>query len=696
MHHAMLPRRNRALFNQCQIVENCVSRSNAALPPLTGLASAELAWHRDENGTTGPVSTQFDDVYFSRHDGRSETEHVFIHGNDLPRRLAAWTHKRPFVIGESGFGTGLNMLCAWACFETHAPPQARLHLVSTERFPLAREDLAQALNAWPELATRAERLVQQWPEPVAGVHRLLLDERVTLDLHFGDAAERLALLDGRVDAWFLDGFAPAKNPEMWRPELFSALAAASRPGATFATFTCAGIVKRGLATAGFAWRKAPGYGRKREMLKGEIDTPPQDERRQASPWFTPPDAKIPQHVAVIGAGIAGASVAAALARRGIAVILIDRFDRTKLEPTHLQGALYVKLAADTNLQSRFYLAGLLHSRRWLAQLDPQQTLWQPSGVLQLGISEKEQARQASFLANHVLPESVVRGLDRAAASTVAGVEVGAPALDYPNAGWVKPTELCAQLAATPGVTFQQGDVKALHATATGWMLSLASGTIIEADQVVIASASEASGYAQTATLPLQPVRGQISQLKIPMKAPPLGRVVCSGGYVPPAADGVLNFGASFHPGDIDPREREADHAANLAELERGLPALFTALRNAGAELTPQQLTGRTGIRAASPDKTPYAGPVADAEAWHDDYAALTKDATRIPDIPGRHHPGLWITTAHGSRGLSSAPLCAELIASRICDEPMPLEWPLVDHLHPGRRIIRDLVRGNKG
>src|SRR5690554_1840242 len=273
------------------------------------------------------------------------------------------------------------------------------------------------------------------------------------------------------------------------------------------------------------------------------------------------------------------------------------------------------------------------------------------------MNEKEKARQARFLANHALPDSVVRGLDSTAASTAAGIAVDAPALDYPNAGWVKPIELCAHLATTPGVTFQQGEVKALHASATGWTLTLASGNIIEADQVVIASASEAAGYAETAALPLQPVRGQISQLTLPADAPPLRRVVCAGGYVPPAADGVLNFGATFHPGDADPREREADHAANLAELERGMPALFTALRNAGAKLTPEQLAGRTGIRAASPDKTPYAGPVPDAEAWRNDYASLVKDATRIPDIPGRHYPGLWISSAHGSRGLSSAPLC---------------------------------------
>ncbi|WP_445003514.1 bifunctional tRNA (5-methylaminomethyl-2-thiouridine)(34)-methyltransferase MnmD/FAD-dependent 5-carboxymethylaminomethyl-2-thiouridine(34) oxidoreductase MnmC [Halomonas mongoliensis] len=666
------------------------------LPPLAALETARLDWQSDASGEAAPHSAAFDDVYFSRHDGRAETGHVFLAGNRLPERFAAWQETRPFVVGETGFGTGLNMLCAWACFDAHAPADARLHLVSTEKFPLAREDLARALSAWPDLAPRAAALVAQWPEPVAGVHRLWLDERVTLDLHFGDAAERLALLDGRVDAWFLDGFAPAKNPEMWRPELFEAMAARSRPGATFATFTCAGVVKRGLAAAGFAWRKVPGYGRKREMLAGEIATPPGDERRARTPWFTPPAARPPRQVAVIGAGIAGASAAAALARRGVAVTLIDRFDRASLGETHLQGALYVKLAVDTNPQSRTYLAGLLHSRRWLERLDPEQALWRPSGVLQLALSEKEQARQVRFLANHPLPESVVRGLDVEAAGAAAGVEVPGPALDYPCAAWVRPLALCARLAATPGVTLRLGEVTALEGGTDGWHLTLTDGERLEADQVVVAGASEAGRFAQTAALPLQPVRGQVSQLHLPEGAPALGRVVCAGGYVPPAADGVLNFGATFAPGETDPTEHAADHAANLAELERGLPAFVAALRDAGADLTPERLTGRVGVRAASPDKSPYAGPVPDAEGWRGDYAALAKDATRVPEVPGRHHQGLWISAAHGSRGLASAPLCAELLASRICDEPLPLEQPLADHLHPGRRIIRELIRGKSG
>ncbi|TLF46148.1 bifunctional tRNA (5-methylaminomethyl-2-thiouridine)(34)-methyltransferase MnmD/FAD-dependent 5-carboxymethylaminomethyl-2-thiouridine(34) oxidoreductase MnmC [Halomonas urmiana] len=664
-----------------------------ALPPLAGLQTARLDWRRDDGGEEAPHSAAFDDVYFSRHDGRAETEHVFLDANRLPERFADWQADRPFVIGETGFGTGLNMLCAWACFEAHAPLVARLHLISTEKFPLVREDLARALAAWPDLAERAARLVAQWPEPVAGVHRLWLDDRVTLDLHFGDTTERLERLDGRVDAWFLDGFAPSKNPEMWQPALFAAMAARSRPGATLATFTCAGVVKRGLKAAGFAWRKVPGFGRKREMLAGEIAAPPEDRRRAATPWFTPPAARPARHVAVVGAGIAGTSVAAALARRGVAVTLIDREDPGSGGSGNDQGALYVKLAADTNPQSRVYLAGLLHSRRLLATLDPEQALWMPCGVLQLAMSDKEQARQTRFLAHHPLPDSVVHGVSADAASRLAGTPLDHGGLHYPKAGWVRPAALCRRLAATPGVGFRRAEVTGLTPEDDGWSLALADGEHLAADQVVIATAALANRFPQTAALPLQPVRGQVSRLTLPRGAPTLERVICAGGYVSPPMGGVLTFGATFAPNQAATGVRTADHAANLAELEATLPAFVAALREAGAALEPAGLEGRAAVRAASPDKSPYAGPVPVAEAWAADYARLAKDATRVRETPGRHHGGLWISAAHGSRGFSSAPLCAELIASRICDEPLPLEAPLVDHLHPGRRLIRDLIQG---
>ena len=659
------------------------------LPPLAALTAPSLSWN-----AASPYSETFEDVYFSRENGRAETEHVFIHANRLPDRFSHWPEARPFVIGETGFGTGLNMLCAWACFERHAPAKARLHLLSTEKFPLTHEALAQALEAWPELASYSSALLAQWPAAVSGIHRLHLTGRVTLDLHFGDTCERLALLDGQVDAWFLDGFAPSKNPDMWQPELFHSMAARSRPGATFATFTCAGVVKRGLKAAGFSWQKVPGFGRKREMLAGQIDTPPPDGRRQQTPWFTPPAAQPAAHIVVIGAGLAGASMAASLARRGINVSVIEKQAIGAGGSGNQQGALYVKLAAQTNDQSRVYFSGLLYSRRWLEMLDPTHQLWHNSGVVQLALSTKEARRQQRFLDAHALPDGLLKAENAGSLGGIIGMEVDAQsALCYPQAGWVKPRKLCEHLLSQPGITYRQGEVISLAESSQSWLIQLANGETLTADQVVIANAQQANRFEQTCELPLQTVRGQVSSLALPENVEGPKSVVCAGGYVPPAVDGVLTFGASFVPNNATTEVQAQDHQSNIDELRQTLPALAAALENAGIDLTPANLDGRAAVRAASPDKSPYAGPVPKAAAWQQDYAVLQKDATRVPAMAGRHYPGLWISTAHGSRGLASAPLCAEVIASRICDEPMPLEASLVDHLHPGRRIIRALMRG---
>lgn len=657
---------------------------------------AELDWRVDDGDVEAPFSTAYDDVYFSRQDGREETRFVFIDNNDLPRRLAAWRARRPFTIGETGFGTGLNMLCAWACFDEHAPADARLHLVSTEKHPLTRESLERAWHSWPQLSSRAASLIDQWPPAVAGIHRLRLDARVTLDLHFGDAADCLSRLDGQIDAWFLDGFAPSKNPDMWRPELFEAMAAASRPEATFATFTCAGFVRRGLAAAGFRWRKVPGFGRKREMLRGERDESarPASEAisaRAATPWFQAPLARPAAHVAVIGAGIAGTSVAEALARRGSRVTLVDRAGIAAGASGNPQAALYVKLAVEPNLQSRFYLAALLYTQRWLARLDPQRRWWSDCGLLQLAGDARGVERQRRFLGLYDLPPTVVSASEAADATSLAGIDLDQAALLYPQAGWVDPVALCRHLAATPGVEIRQAELRSLRETESGWQLQLGQSPL-RVDQVVFATGHASRDWLDG--LPLQSVRGQVSTLALPQQAesgngPALERVLCAEGYVMPARDGTLTFGATFSPNDADTTLRESDHRRNLDELARTAPALARQF----AEVTPASCGGRASVRAASPDKTPYAGPMPDVARWRSDYAALGKDAKRRFDCPGSHYPGLWVTTAHGSRGMVSAPLCAELIASRLYDEPMPLERELVDHLHPGRRLIADLIRG---
>lgn len=215
-----------------------------------------------------PFCARFGDVYFSSDSGLEETRHVFLRGNRLPERFAALPAGQGFTIGETGFGTGLNFLCAWQLFQQAAPPGAELNFVSVEKFPLQTEELRAALALWPELHVCAAELLVLWPQMKPGWNQWsFAGGRVRLSLACCDVLQALPEF-AAVDAWFLDGFSPAKNPEMWAQPVLNAIAHASHTGTTLATYTCAGWVRRGLQQAGFSVEKAPGFGRKREMLCG--------------------------------------------------------------------------------------------------------------------------------------------------------------------------------------------------------------------------------------------------------------------------------------------------------------------------------------------------------------------------------------------------------------------------------------------
>lgn len=215
-----------------------------------------------------PRSEQFDDVYFSVSDGLAETRHVFLAGNNLPE---AWEGRADFTVCETGFGTGLNFLAVWKLWKAATPSGARLTFISVEKYPLAATSIAEALAHWQEdIGTELDALVEKYPEEKDGVFRIEIAEDVTLILVFGDVNDVLPTLETPVDCWFLDGFRPASNPDMWSETVFANMARLSRDGASFATFTAAGFVRRGLAAAGFDVRKVPGYGRKREMCVGKL------------------------------------------------------------------------------------------------------------------------------------------------------------------------------------------------------------------------------------------------------------------------------------------------------------------------------------------------------------------------------------------------------------------------------------------
>ncbi len=652
------------------------------------LPHAQLDW--DDQGR--PRSRVFDDVYFSSDSGLDETRHVFIEQNRLRERFAALSAGEKFVIGETGFGTGLNFLCAWQLFQEQAPATARLHFVSVEKYPLSPADLQRALALWPELADLSQQLLKHYVAVHGGFQRIMLDDgRVTLTLLIGDALEQLPQLDAQIDAWFLDGFAPAKNPDMWTPELFAELARLAAPGSTLSTFTSTGWVRRLLNAAGFKMKRTPGIGRKWEVLRGEFlgwpeDSPPP---ARAKPWFARPPAQA-KTALVIGGGLAGCASAASLAARGWQVQLLERHEQLAQEASgNPQGVLYLKLSAHGTALSQMILSGFGYTRRQLEHLQRGQD-WDACGVLQLAFNPKEAERQAQLAA--AFPADLLRRLDQPEAQALAGIGLDHGGLFYPEGGWVHPPALCQWQAGHPQIrVLTHQDVLELRRVDQQWQAWDGERMLASAAVVILAGAAEIKRFPASAELPLKRIRGQITRLPQTAQSQSLATVVCAEGYVAPPRLGEHTLGASFdfHSQDLTPTAEE--HAGNLDMLREISSDLLQRLN--AEQLPLDSLQGRAAFRCTSPDYLPIVGPLAAPAAFAETYAALGKDARQVPDLPCPWLDGLYINSGHGSRGLITAPLSGELLAAWLENEPLPLPRSVAEACHPNRFALRRLIRG---
>lgn len=654
---------------------------------------ADLTWTDDGQ----PFSTVFGDVYFSRDSGLEETRHVFLQHNHLAERWARLHAGAAFCIAETGFGTGLNFLCAWQLWDQCAPPGCHLHFVSTEKYPLTRGDLRRALALWPELQRWADQLLGQYDDLASGwQHFSFADGRVRLTLLIGDLLETLGQLDAAVDAWFLDGFAPAKNPDMWQPALYETMARLSAADATVATFTSVGDVRRGLQAVGFAMHKVKGYGRKREMLAGILT-----ERSApiwSPPWYARPTWRPDERTAlVIGAGLAGCSTAFALARRGWSVTVIERHPGEAQEASgNPQGILYCKLSAHPTSLSRFVQASYAYCLRLLRERLPHDgSNWEACGILQLAADEKDQARLQAIAANGY-PDSFLHWVDASQASALAGVRIERGGLYFPEGGWVHPPSLCRSLLNQPNISLLASHeaIQLRQDESAGWSAIGSKGeTLASAAVAVVCGAADSLRFEQTAHLPLKAIRGQITHVPATEASRALRSVLCAEGYVSPARNAEHHVGASFRFDRTDCEPSVEESLSNL-QLLPSLSADFAQSLGAAA-LDPAQLKARAALRCTTPDYLPAIGPLVDVQAFNERYAILRKDAARKLDAPAPWLDGLYVNAAHGSRGLLSAPLSGELIAAWIEGEPLPLPRPVAEAVHPSRFLLRALVRGGK-
>ncbi len=603
---------------------------------FAALTCASIDWQQ-----ATPVAPAFDDPYFSRDNGPAETDHVFVAGNKLAERLASLPAQAQFSIGETGFGTGLNFLRACECFLNHAPADARLHFISTEKHPLHRNDLARALRCWPDAAL-ADDLLAQWPAATAGFHRRqFAGGRISLTLLQGDSSAMLRQLHYPVDAWFLDGFAPARNPDMWQPALFTELARLSRPGTTLATFSSAGFVRRGLQDAGFVMQRVPGFGRKREMLTGVI-----------SGVWQPRKCPAPS-VIVIGAGLAGASCARALAEQGAKVTVLDPQGIAHAASGNLAGVVYTTPSAHPTAQNRFYQSSYLHALNWLQRLQFPRSPADGalSGVLQYPKDARLAEKAAAALASGLWPDRELASADGPAGS-----------LHLRNGGYLSPPRWCQQLLDHPQIRLLPERALSLQ-FAKCWQVHTDQDSH-PADHIILANAGAALSLVDIPALKLKQIRGQVSYVRATAVSRQWQQAICHAGYLTPALADLHCVGATFDLHDDSPQARDGDDQRNLAELHQHLPEHWRALAGDRAEVVDH----RVGFRCQSTDFLPLAGAV--------------------PAQP----TGLWMSIAHGSRGITGTPLCADLLAAKILDMPAPIDQEMIDALSPARFMLRQSQR----
>ena len=654
------------------------------------------------NQENTPVSDKFDDVYFSNQDGLAETHYVFLEGNQLWER---WVHYQEahFVIAETGFGTGLNFFAVTTLFREFRQkypdsPLKRLYFISFEKYPLLLYALQQAHLAYPQFSHLAQHLQQHWLNPIQGRYRFHFDE-TTLDLWLGDVAKNLPQLgdyiNGKIDAWFLDGFAPSKNPDMWNEQLYQQMFRFTKPQGTFATFTAASAVRKGLENAGFHIKKRKGFGKKRECLSGQKT----HEKLTAlsAPWFHSQPANLKEEdIAIIGGGIASLCTAISLVKRGAKITIYCEDEQTALNASgNKQGAFYPQLSDDNERNIRFYIHAFAYGHQFLQWAIHQQIKFEHEfcGVALCAYSDKTESK-LNKIAELNLPSDLYQSLSQTELSEKVGSPLPFRGGFIPQGAWLAPRQLVQHTFAfleKQGVqikTLQK--VTALSQTENGWQITTAENKTFCHEVVVLANGHKLTEFEQTQKLPLYPVRGQVSQIPTSANLLKLKTVLCYDGYLTPVDQAKTShcIGAS-HVRDNATREFSlTEQQEDQQKIQQNIPEDWTKEVDTSGNLA------RIGVRCSVRDLTPMMGAVPHFSAQQAQYQNLFNLRRRKQPIEqAENYPNLYLIGALGSRGLTSAPFLGETLASLIYGEPLPMSEDLIHNLMPNRSWVRRWLKG---
>lgn len=660
-----------------------------------------------DNGT--PVADDYDDVYFSQQSGLAETQYVFIDQNNLSKRFTALNQRslaEQFIVAETGFGSGLNFCATASLFKQLVTPPHQLFYLAAEAHPLKKRDLDQILSHFPSVNKVHRSLVNHYPPLCQGIHCLKIDNNISLILIFDDATagfkQMLASPDyayfdnpaNKVDAWFLDGFAPSKNPSLWHDELFSLVGRLSHHKTTLSTFTAAGKVKRGLIKQGFQVEKIKGFGHKREMIRATyqnplpLKSPKIDLRQKTATEFWPIYHKNQpvKQVSIIGAGIAGVLTAKRLAEAGFQVQIIDQAKAPLSAASgNPQAILYPKFSAFSGTLADFYTAAYWFATRYYPQTFA--NAFHPTGLVQLLTTAKMQ-NEAKLCAQRYAEIEHIKWVDPQKITTLSGVKTPYPGLFFPQSGWIAPQEIALCLN-HPNIKMSLStEVTEIQPKGNQWLIKTANNTL-ETEAIILTSGHLSESLLQQLDANLcfktKPIKGQITSIPAD-HLPSIKTVICHEGYIAPATGGYYHLGASY---DFNSQDTELSLQAqqhNFNKLSQVL-AQFD-----GAKIQHYKLAGKTGIRCTTRDYLPIVGPVPKSSAFIQDYSDLRKNKHFTIAKKSEYWPNLFINTGLGSRGFTSAPMNAEIIHAYMTHGLFPLTFRQVKALHPGRFIIREIIK----
>lgn len=659
--------------------------------------------HFNHSGT--PVASDFDDIYFSDDNGLAESHYVFYDQNNIDTRLQ--NHDQPhFVIAETAFGTGLNFLNAWQCFNDHIARQQvqnqldigvkRLHFISFEKHPLKLANLSQLLQAWPSFQPLSEELLAQYPINLEGCHRLEFNNgRVILDLYLGDVLNSISTMSypqsGIVDAWFLDGFDPNKNPDICQTSLFNALVDISKTNATLTTHTDAESVRKGLIDAGFSMQKTKGFSKKQNILFAKLK---QANSSQSAPAYFNQDKSTLKNVAVIGGGIASSCILYSLAKRGIASQLFCQDEKPAMGASHnVQGAIYPHLQAKNSPHSELFAHSFLYAKRLYNQLLGSGFSFDYDwcGVLQHAVKKPLADKHENLAQKQLWPTQLMRNVTAEEGDEIAGVKTGYSGVFFEQGGWVNPPQLVnATLKAAhslmPFKSLFNCNIEQLKKTEDGWFLLTNSEQLGPFSDVIICAGEHSDSFEQTKALPIVGVRGQVSHIEASKQSNKLKTVLCHKGYFTPAYLDHHCMGATFEKNTKSRQVTALDNQLNQEQL------LSFYQQSEFATTLGTITSAKAAVRCTFIDHLPMAGQWCEQSDYITAFANLRLGKRYQYQQLTKSQQGLHIFTGFGARALCSAPLSAEHLISCLNNEPRPLSERVSQAIHPARFIVRDLIR----